>query len=517
MKSQGSVANFDGLALTVALVGLLRCQAAVISQTEGVLILRAIQTQDRTRHTPRKDLGLGRKLRWSLWRWGLVCLGMGLLVALSPARSRSQVLTLTPSLSLSERYDDNIFQSRIDEEDDFVTALTPGISLLYIPSPTTELDLEYHTTFEFFAENEDQNQISHRGALHFAAPLLSFVSIDLRDTLILTEEPVDRELPIEDATGLRPGSTQRRERTLRNQAEVAFDIQLLTRWALGVSSSVLIDDVDVPNELDELRYSVGAELGYVTDIARDSRLGVAYELAFHTFSENGPGAPELEDADFEVHSIMARFRHALSPTLSGDVAAGYAFVNSDDPELDGEAGPVASLRLVKALRDGQAVLSYRRYFRSGGGVGGVVTADTGALAMTAPLSPKIAVRLGTNLSFFDFAQETTRGGDRLFAAVRAGLTYQVLHFWRLLVDYAFEYTDFTDDDADRPNRYDQRLVFASQLTLREGLLLSLTYDYSTRDLDDGTTLRDVEDFDRNRVTLALTYAPTFRFYRPQSE
>jgi hypothetical protein len=461
------------------------------------------------------DFGLRRRQRQGLRRWGLlVLLGVSLGFVLSPARSRGQILTLTPSLSLSERYDDNIFQDRTDEEDDFVTSVTPGVSLRYTPSLATELNLDYHTTFEFFAENENQHQITQRGTLRFTAPLLSFLSIELSDSLILTEEPADRELPIEDVTGLRPVSEQRRDRTLRNQAAVAFDIRLLSRWALGVSSRVFINDVDVPDELDELHYSAGAELGYITDIARDSRLSVGYDITFHTFSENPPGDPSLEKADFETHSLMARFRHSLSPTLSGDVAVGYALVTSDDPALDGKTSPVASLRLIKTLRDGRAVLSYRRYFRSGGGEGGVVTADTLALTFSAPLFPKIVARLGGNLSFFDFEQEATRArGDRLLVAVRSGLTYQPLYFLSFSVDYAFRYIDFTGNDASQPNYRDQRFIVTSQLTLRAGLFLSLTYEYFTRDLEDGAAFRGIEAFDRNRVTLALTYAPTFRVFR----
>jgi hypothetical protein len=464
------------------------------------------------------DFGLRRRQRQGLRRWGfLALLGVGLFFVLSPARSRGQILTLTPSLSLGERYDDNIFQDQTDKVDDFVTSVTPGVALRYTPSLATELDLDYQATFEFFAENASQNQTTQRGTLDFTAPLLSFLSIELSDWLLLTQEPADREIPIEDVSGLRPASEQRRDRTLRNQADIAFDIRLLSRWALGVSSGVFIHNVGVPDELDELHYSVGAALGYITDIARDSRLSVGYDVTFFTFSENPPGDPNLEAADFETHSLVARFRHSLSPTLSGEVAVGYALVTSDDPTFDGKTSPVASLRIIKALRDGRAVLRYGRYFRSGGGQGGVVTADTLALTFSAPLFPKIVARLGGNLSFFNFAQKATQtnGGDRLLVAVRSGLTYQPLYFLSFSVDYAFKYVDYTGNDSGPTfaNYSDQRFIVTSRLTLRAGWFLSLTYDYITRYLKNGIAPAGVDPFDRNRVTLALTYAPTFRVFR----
>ena len=63
------------------------------------------------------------------------------------------------------------------------------------------------------------------------------------------------------------------------------------RTALGVLFESLIDDVDIPEELDEFRYTVGAELGYVVNVARDSRVLVAYQVTFHTFRDNGVVLP----------------------------------------------------------------------------------------------------------------------------------------------------------------------------------------------------------------------------------
>ena len=432
---------------------------------------------------------------------------LGLVVTVASA----QILTLTPSLSVSERYDDNIFQTDTATETDFITSVIPGIFLRYVPSPPTEITFDYRTNFEFFAENEAQNQISQRGVLRLAAPLLSFLSVTLRDTFILTEEPGERVLEIEEVTGLRPVSEQRRARTVRNRTDATLSLQFFPRLTLDLLFASLLSDVDVPDEVDEFRYRIGVDLGYLTDVARRSRLSVAYEVTFHTFSANAAGSTR---SDFDVHTITARFHHALSPTLSTDAAVGYAFTVSDDPALDGDTSPTANIRLVKTLREGEATFSYQHQLTAGGGEGGVVTTDVLTLAFSLRISPRITARLGSNLSFFDFEEASLRrGGDRIFVVVRPGLTYQILRFLSLAVDYAFEYTNFTEDDPhlDFANRQDHRLTFTARLSLRNWLFLALTYTYTSRRFAEVTVFRGAEAFERNQFTLTLTTAPTFRF------
>ena len=81
-------------------------------------------------------------------------------------------------------------------------------------------------------------------------------------------------------TGFRPASQQQRQRTIHNEAEGKADIRLGGRTSLGVLFGNLIDNVDVPEELDEFRYSVGTDLGYAFNVARNSRVFVAYKVTF---------------------------------------------------------------------------------------------------------------------------------------------------------------------------------------------------------------------------------------------
>ena len=64
---------------------------------------------------------------------------------------------LTPSISVSETYDDNIYLNDSNEKSDYITAVTPGLSL-NILSQNTQLELSYAPTFVRY-DDEDENKV----------------------------------------------------------------------------------------------------------------------------------------------------------------------------------------------------------------------------------------------------------------------------------------------------------------------------------------------------------------------
>jgi hypothetical protein len=341
------------------------------------------------------------------------------------------------------------------------------------------------------------------------------LSLSLRDRFVITDEPADRdrnrplleEPPLDDSDdiGGRDESRERRERTIRNFANAMLDIQLAGRTSLGLLFESLIEDVNVDDEVDEYRYGVGAELGYLTNVDRGNRVSVAYNVTFFTFRSN-----DTEDAeDFRVQTVDVGYLHNFNPTLTAEARFGYAFTNSDDDDLDGEADFVGSLGITKRLRTGEASFSYERGITSGRGQGDAVLADRFLAAFASRISPKITARLQGDVSFLDFQEDNDE--DRIFFAVRPNLLYEALRFWHLSLAYSFEFNNF--DESDRPDRTNHRLVFISQFILRRGLSLEVTYEFRARRLDGGGGNDGFDDeFDRNEIMLSITYAPTLRFF-----
>lgn len=452
------------------------------------------------------------------WLQGIIVVLLALVATAAYGQEPPQRLTVTPSLSLGERYDDNVFETRTDKQDDFITVLSPGIRVQYLPTaPTlgTLFDFDYRADVEFFAEHSSQNNVAHRLSLTLVSPLAQSLDVRVRDLFVLTEDPLDRDERLGDPTGSRPVSRQRRERTISNEAEGRADIRLGGRTSLGVELGNLIDDVEVPEELDEFRYTVGADLGYTFNVARRSRVFVAYKATFESFRDNGIVPLGISDAAFQVHAIGTGVRHELTPTLAVDAGLGYSFTTSDAPQKDGHDGVIGNVQVTKTFNKGQASLGYARRFSAEGDTGDVVIDDTVSARASINLTGKLTARLDGNVTWVNFQSVTTStltsdNDDRRFLSIRPGLTYQILRPWGVSVAYIYEYTDYTDSTI--ANISDHRLLLETQYALREWLVLGLAYRYGARHEHGGnTTVRGVDEFTGNQVMLTVTARPTLRF------
>ena len=245
----------------------------------------------------------------------------------------------------------------------------------------------------------------------------------------------------------------------------------------------LIDNVEVPEELDEFRYSVGTDLGYTFDVARNSRVFVAYKVTFESFRPNGPVPLGSSDAAFQVHAIGAGARHELTPTLAVEAGLGYSFTQSDAPQKDGHNAVIGNVQFTKTFKDGQASLGYTRRFTADGSTGDVVIDDTVFAMASINLTGKLTARLDSNVSWSNFQGVTTitptsDNSDQRFLSIRPSLTYQILRPWDVSVAYIYAYTDYTDSTlANLSNHY---LSLSTQYALREWLVLGLSYRYGNR-------------------------------------
>src|SRR3989449_11444431 len=230
------------------------------------------------RLTPRKQRRQeGHSYAAGIWRLHGIAVGLSslmftLVTTAASGQEPSQRLTITPSLSIGERYDDNIFETQTNKQHDFITVLSPGIHVQYLsptptlgtpfllpifesgrrapelllePTPAPPLDLDYHAAFQFFHNNSNQNNVAHRLALTAAWPLAPSLQGRLRELLLVTEDPLGRDERLSDPTGLRPVSQQQPARTIRNKAEGRADVRLGGRRILREKFGRVVDDVRV--------------------------------------------------------------------------------------------------------------------------------------------------------------------------------------------------------------------------------------------------------------------------------
>ncbi len=120
-------------------------------------------------------------------------------ILLLPAALTHADLTLTPSISVRETYNDNIFLSHTNEEDEYLTTVSPNIDLQYT-AKLLDASISYGLTFRFYKNYDELNdtQIKEIQTTDSQAQIRPFnhFFIDISDTY--GRVPVDeREITTE--------------------------------------------------------------------------------------------------------------------------------------------------------------------------------------------------------------------------------------------------------------------------------------------------------------------------------
>ncbi len=88
---------------------------------------------------------------------GLLVLLLAMMVSDAYAR-----FTVKPTVSIREEYNDNIFLTERDKEDDYITTVSPFIALQYSPHSKLDVILNYGFNFRFYGNNNEFNDTSLR-------------------------------------------------------------------------------------------------------------------------------------------------------------------------------------------------------------------------------------------------------------------------------------------------------------------------------------------------------------------
>jgi hypothetical protein len=281
---------------------------------------------------------------------------------------------LTPGISLSEDYNDNLFLAQTNTISDYITGLTPSLSFDIMTEPT-DLRFFYAPTFVFYRDNKEFNTTRHLATLTWGQALSKHLRFDLKDTYYRSEEPIEYS---DVVVGVR----DTRQTYQRNLGEVSasFLFGPENRISLGYSVNHLknedptIDNGRIQNPLANLAYWFnirnGLELNYrytKADFWRD--VGVAGD----DFTGNAGGARYIHrfnprtsifvgynittrdfdvlPADFNVHDGLAGFEHAFSPKVSLSLAGGYFTVDFEQSD-EQESGPTYDALLTTRFERG---------------------------------------------------------------------------------------------------------------------------------------------------------------------
>jgi hypothetical protein len=297
---------------------------------------------------------------------------------------------LIPSISVSETYDDNINQNSIDKTSDYITGVSPGLSL-NILSQKMQLGFSYAPTFVWYANETRDDTIRHNGTLTFGLDLTQHLRFDLTDTYLVTEEPINQALGVEE--GSVRVSPRERYRYQVNTGTVSLSYLFGPENSLtaGYRNSLYdnedkdVDNFRVPD--DRTWQTPFATLAYWFNIKNGIELNYAYDrVDFYrkddfeprdNYSGHGAGIRylyrftpqttgsvwydyktrdfEREIEDYTLHEGSIGLEHAFSPDLSVSLAVGY--IAQRNKFFDDKTVPSYNASLMKTFARGSFTVS----------------------------------------------------------------------------------------------------------------------------------------------------------------
>jgi len=394
---------------------------------------------------------------------------------------------LQPYITFEEEFNDNINLTPRNRIDDFITTISPGIRFSTLPraettrevrapSATREdrfgLDLDYRLGLVFYAKETDNNFISHTGTLTSWYSPNQRLTFRLRDYLIRSEEPRERDF---SSTALPEqlllGTQRDRQTYTRNvfepSAEYRFGRENLAslnyRNMIYKNQSRLAEDSEENFINPRLTYWLdirnGFFLEYGLTLAQfdrspdftgnlvtgrynhrfNPRTTVFGEYTFSTRNFDSPGI------DYDIHRPSVGVEHAFNPTLSGRVQAGYFWQNPKRGQT--RSGVFYDLGLTKRAERTTYTLS-----ATGGYTEDFFTAENRGFTKYHRAIASVTHQLRQRLSVGGFtsyerARTEPDDKDRIWGIGVNG-SYQILRWLVASLDVSHREDHAKDDDRD---------------------------------------------------------------------
>jgi hypothetical protein len=295
-----------------------------------------------------------------------------LLPGVASAQTRIEV---TPMITVSETYDDNIFLTRDNKVSDYITVVTPGITLNFVQEHTN-LQLRYTPSFYRYADRDDQNNTAHSAGLTLGQDLTRGLRFNLTDTYLQSSDPLEDP---QNVQGLR--QTRNEYWTNLTDANLSYifgaenRVNVGYRYNINENDQLTLDDSEIQNPYANLTYWFdvrnGAEVSYgYTDakFTRDDSLFAASDYTSNSagirylrrFTPNSTGYVGYNYAtydyervlpqDFDVHSGLVGVDHSFSPEYTVSASLGY-FIRANEI-TDNQDGPTYTASLTRNFARG---------------------------------------------------------------------------------------------------------------------------------------------------------------------
>jgi hypothetical protein len=340
-----------------------------------------------------------------------------LLGLLAPPAQRGP-LTLTPSLSVSEEFNDNIFSDNQNREWDFITGFTPALTL-HVNQPGYQLSAGYSFTADVYARESRLNSAFAR------QNFLATGFYQLTQGLTVTASDAftyDRNSNRVTTQNFSTGSQE----SWTNHFAPGLSWQMTPRNNLSLGATYgLLRYSGAGSAVDSDTYGFHVTLTHAFTSRFSGNIG--YNFTFLNLRVGD---------DSTTHSPTVGFSYALTPTLSASITGGASIT-----ELGGDTfvNPTGTLSLVQVFSFGSASLQYHRGISVAGGFGGTNDTQTasGTLAISTLLKGLVVVFQPSYNESNSVNSAQSQSVDVKSVTVFLGATYQIARYTSLFGGYTF--------------------------------------------------------------------------------
>ena len=398
----------------------------------------------------------------------------------------------TPGISGGEEFTDNLFVTKDDPKTEYITTLSPSarLELLWELSGA---DIFYEPTYAYYNEYDEKNTWRHRVNYSGWAQITKNSRLDLRDNLIITDDPFSEDdiaiirtedpfLPV-DATNRR-----NRNRYAKNYANVSFKHQFgisdsfrlgyshkllenedpaiednasnepsagitywfAPQWGMDVNASYTKSEYDTSDDIDRLHGTIKLLKKFTRNL--DGFIGYSHTTVDYD------GIRE----DNKTYNPSIGFSYLIEEDISLNVDVGF-FIN-DSENRSNQSGMTGDIRLIKRFERGSINLS---------AIGGYDSAR------------------------FDTIEQN---GFEKFAEGAVSATYKFTRYMSGNINGAYRYSDYVDqgyqDDKFRGG-------LGVSLTPLKWLSLHLNYYYNLLESTD-----PARGHEENSVMIRFSIAPS---------
>jgi len=371
---------------------------------------------------------------------GWVIAGLVAAVVARPAPARGDMwhyvgewLDLAWNLSAVEAYEDNVFHTAGNEEDDFITTLTLD-SRLVLHHPLGRFTLFYRFGQELYLDHSElndvgqfaglgQNQsISFGDAVHLSPrDTLSYSNAFLRtpDSLYVTgEQRALQEQPV-DVEGVVVG----RQGVIHNSTQLGYRHDFRAPFTFTLDGSYAILEYDDPLQVDSRSASAGGGLSW-----RPTSLRL---VGLH-YSHNLTQYDSLSGTDSEVVSVT--YEDEPLPNWQVSARVGASFNSTADNSVN-RVTPDVDVSVRRGLRRGDVSAGYVRTISTSRGFGGATEQQAVNLSGSYSHTPVWSSRLSFTYSSRRSKSESTRDVERF--TLRYGTGYPLGRFLNITGGYLY--------------------------------------------------------------------------------